>query len=252
MTDEPTTPPSDQPATPAGTQGSPQEPSREQKLAEIRARAEALRAARAGGGTATAAPTRTQETSTPAAADPGAAAAPGTSAGTEGSAAGAAGEEPSRDDKMAAIRVRAEALRAARAGGTAAPAAAAGTPAKAAPTRPAAPVGGIDVPVSAVNPGGRPVAAPQSPVLEAYGTLNSSVEIRGEPGENENLKKLLGGLGAYQNPLRSDAWQVDYRYYAEARRRLEAAGYTMTEKDFLDRSIKTWNPASRGWTRVQS
>jgi hypothetical protein len=93
---------------------------------------------------------------------------------------------------------------------------------------------------------------PQAPALEAYGTINNSVEIRGEPGENENLKKLLGGLGAYQNPLRGDAWQVDYRYYAEARRRLEAAGYTLAEKDFLERSINAWSPASRGWTRVQS
>jgi len=94
--------------------------------------------------------------------------------------------------------------------------------------------------------------APVAPALDVYGTINNSVEIRGESSENENLKKLLGGLGAYQNPLRSDAWQVDYRYYAEARRRLEAAGYTVAEKDFLGRPVATWSPSSRGWTRVQS
>ncbi|MBM3469198.1 MAG: hypothetical protein FJX73_00170 [Armatimonadetes bacterium] len=47
--------------------------------------------------------------------------------------------------------------------------------------------------------------------------------------EDENLKKLLGGLGAYQNPLRPGVWQVDHRYRAEAVRRLEAAGYAIAE-----------------------
>jgi hypothetical protein len=125
-----------------------------------------------------------------------------------------------------------------------------GAPAKAGPAKPVA--ASLEVPVSSVNPGGRPGVAPQASALEAHGTINNSVEIRGETGENENLKKLLGGLGAYQNPLRSNAWQVDYRYYAEARRRLQAAGYTVTEKDFLGRPITTWSPTSRGWTRVQT
>lgn len=247
MNEESRTPPSDQPPQPAGEDRAGGELTREQKLAEIRARVAAMRAAQAG-----AAPPAGTQTPGPTTAPPAAPAAPAAAqaAGAAGPAAGASGEESSRDDKMAAIRARAEALRAARAGGTTGPAvtAAPGAPAKAAPAKPAA---SLEVPVSSVNPGGRPGVAPQAIALEAHGTINNSVEIRGEPGENENLKKLLGGLGAYQNPLRSNAWQVDYRYYAEARRRLQAAGYTVTEKDFLDRPIATWSPTSRGWTRVQ-
>lgn len=159
----------------------------------------------------------------------------------------------SREEMMAAIKARAEALRAAKAaGGGAAPAAAGGAATSAAPARVAAAPASLDVPVSSLNPGGRPGAPPRAPALEVFGTLNQSVEIRGEAGENENLKKLLGGLGAYQNPLRSDAWQIDYRYYAGAKARLEAAGYTLAEKDFLGRPIATWSPTSRGWTRVES
>lgn len=160
-------------------------------------------------------------------------------------------QEPSRDEKIAALKAKADALKAARAA-----AAAAGTPAQAAPAGAAraavAPGGAVEVPVSALNPGGRPGAAPKAPAVEVYGTINNSVEIRGAATEDDNFKKLLGGLGAYQNPLRTNAWQVDYRYYAEARRRLEAAGYTVTEKDFLGRPIKNWSPTSRGWTRVES
>jgi hypothetical protein len=103
-----------------------------------------------------------------------------------------------------------------------------------------------------LNPGGRPGTPPQALALEAFGTLNQSVEIRADAVEADNLKKLLGGLGAYQNPLRGDVWQIDYRYYAEARRRLEAAGYTLTEKDYLGRPLTAWNPTARGWTRVES
>ena len=99
--------------------------------------------------------------------------------------------------------------------------------------------------MDATCPGPKPAANERS-------EINSSVEIRGEASEDENLKKLLGGLGAYQNPVRSNAWQIDYRYYAEARRRLEAAGYKVAEKDYLDRPIKDWSPTSRGWTRTQS
>ncbi len=245
MSEESRTPPPDPSPRPAGEDGDGGELTREQKLAAIRARVAALRAAQAGG----TAPAGAQ-TPGPTAAAPAAPTA-AQQTGAAGPAAGASGEESSRDDKMAAIRARAEALRAARAGGTTGPAvtAAPGAPAKAAPAKPAA---SLEVPVSSVNPGGRPGVAPQAIALEAHGTINNSVEIRGETGENENLKKLLGGLGAYQNPLRSNAWQVDYRYYAEARRRLQAAGYTVTEKDFLGRPIATWSPTSRGWTRVQS
>ncbi len=157
-------------------------------------------------------------------------------------------KEPSREEKIAALKAKADALKAARAAATA------GVPSPAGPAKAAASPGtaAVEVPVSAVNPGGRPGAPPQAKAVEAYGTINNSVEIRGAVSEDENFKKLLGGLGAYQNPLRTNAWQVDYRYYAEARRRLEAAGYTITEKDFLGRPIKNWSPTSRGWTRVQS
>ncbi|MDQ7840033.1 MAG: hypothetical protein RDU83_03270 [bacterium] len=86
-----------------------------------------------------------------------------------------------------------------------------------------------EVPVSALNPGGRPAAAPHTPAVTVRDTVNSGVEIRATASEDENLKKLLGGLGAYQNPLRPGAWQVDHRYRAEAMRRLEAAGYSLAE-----------------------
>ena len=159
-------------------------------------------------------------------------------------------EEPrelTRDEKIAALKAKADALKAARAAAAATP----GAPAQAAKVATGA-ASTVEVPVSSLNPGGRPGTPPKAAAVEAYGTINNSVEIRGDASEGENLKKLLGGLGAYENPLRTNAWQVDYRYYAEARRRLEAAGYTVTEKDFLGRPIANWSPTSRGWTRVQS
>lgn len=154
--------------------------------------------------------------------------------------------ELTREQKIAALKAKVEALKAARA--TASQTGAAGAPAAAKPAAPA----GVEVPVSSLNPGGRPGTPPQAPALDVRGTINNSVEIVGQVSENENLKKLLGGLGAYPNPIRRNAWQVDYRYYAEARRRLEAAGYKVTEKDVLDRSPSRWSPQTRGWTRVQS
>jgi hypothetical protein len=183
--------------------------------------------------------------------------------------AGGAQADPgaSREEKMAAIRARVEALRAARGGAAPAAPAAAPTPPepassappasaappapRAVPAAPRAAAAQIEVPVTSLNPGGRPGTPPAAPALQAFGTLNQSVEIRGDPGENENLKKILGGLGAYQNPLRGEAWQIDYRYYAEAKRRLEAAGYTIAEKDYLGRPLAAWSPVARGWTRVE-
>lgn len=166
------------------------------------------------------------------------------------------GDELSREEKLAQIKARAEALKAARSAGAAA--AKAGTPGATAaggtataPAKPAAPTS-VEVPVSSVNPGGRAGAPPQVAALEVFGTLNQSVEIKADAVEHDNVKKLLGGLGAYQNPLRGDVWQIDYRYYAEARQRLEAAGYTITETDYLGRPLSTWNPVTRGWTRVES
>ena len=109
----------------------------------------------------------------------------------------------------------------------------------------------VDTPVSAINAAGRPAVKPQNPKIRAYGTVNQTVEITGEKSEEENLKKLLGGLGGYPNPLRAGAWQLSYRYFAEARRRLEQAGYEIEETDYADRPLKAWTPQTRGWTRVQ-
>ena len=244
MTDESSKPAPDQPAKADGARAI----SREEMMAAIKARADALRAAK-GGATASGPAVETPAVETQAAVE-----TPKLASGrTDETAPGETAPEASREDKLAAVKVRAEALRAAKAaGGGVAPTAASGAPTSAAPTRVAAAPASLEVPVSALNPGGRPGAPPRAPALEALGTINQSVEIRGEGGENENLKKLLGGLGAYQNPLRSDSWQIDYRYYAEAKRRLEAAGYTITEKDFLGRPIASWNPTTRGWTRVES
>jgi hypothetical protein len=99
------------------------------------------------------------------------------------------------------------------------------------------------------NPGGQPVVAPQNPKVQALGTINQSVELRCESSEDQNMRRLLGGIGAYRNPLRG-AWQVDYRYYAEAVKRLAAAGYQVEGKDYLGRPLDQWAPAQRGWTRI--
>lgn len=144
----------------------------------------------------------------------------------------------SREEILAAIKAKADAIRAARA--TAAP-----EKAEAAPTAIA------ETPVSALNAAGRPAVKPQNPKVRAVGTLNQAVEFTAEKSEGENLKKLLGGLGGYENPLRGGAWEVSYRYYPEARRRLEQAGYTIEETDYLGRPLKDWTPQTRGWTRVQ-
>lgn len=245
MTNESDKPGPDQPAKTGGASAV----SREEMMAAIKARADALRAAKSGAAASGPA------AETPAVKTQAAVETPASASGQTGEKApGGTAPEASREDKLAAVKARAEALRAAKAaGGGAAPAApGGGAAASAAPSRPAAAPASLDVPVSSLNPGGRPGAPPRAPALEAFGTLNQSVEIRGDAGENENLKKLLGGLGAYQNPLRSDSWQIDYRYYAEAKKRLEAAGYTLVEKDFLGRRVATWSPASRGWTRVES
>jgi hypothetical protein len=99
------------------------------------------------------------------------------------------------------------------------------------------------------NPGGQPVVAPQNANIQALGTINQSVELRCESTEDQNLRRLLGGLGAYRNPLRN-VWQIDYRYYAEALKRLAAAGYQVEGKDYLGRPLDEWAPARRGWTRL--
>ncbi len=166
--------------------------------------------------------------------------------------------EMSREEKIAAAKAKAEALKAQRAAGGAtapggpAPSAAAGavpgTPA--ATARPAS----SQAPAqrswaTSDNPGGQPVVAPQNPNVQAFGTITQSVELRCEPTEDQNVRKLLGGLGAYRNPLRG-VWQLDYRYYAEALKRLQASGYQVEGKDYLGRPLEKWTPEGRGWTRL--
>jgi hypothetical protein len=92
---------------------------------------------------------------------------------------------------------------------------------------------------------------PQNPKVEAFGTITQSVELRCEATETQNIERLLGGLGLYRNPLRG-AWQLDYRYYAEARKRLQAAGYEVVGRDYLGRPLEQWAPHTRGWTRLAS
>ncbi len=154
-----------------------------------------------------------------------------------------ADEKPkNREELLAAIKAKADAIRAQRAVVTT------GGPQA---TKPAEASGALETPVSAINAAGRPAVKPQNPKARAFGTVNQTVEITVEKTEEENIKKLLGGLGAYANPLRKGAWQLSYRYYAEGRRRLEHAGYEIEETDYAGRPLKEWAPQTRGWTRVQ-
>ena len=146
----------------------------------------------------------------------------------------------SREEILAAIKAKADAIRAQRA------AAATGG----APAADAAAVTVFETPVSSVNAAGRQAGKPQNPKVSAAGSINQAVEFRAERTEDDNLKKLLGGLGAYANPVRGGAWQVDYRYYAEARRRLLQAGYEVEEADYLGRTLTSWSPQTRGVTKT--
>jgi hypothetical protein len=184
--------------------------------------------------------------------------APGT-AGAPDSAAPSAPAEMSREEKIAAARAKADALKAQRAAtsppsssGAAGPAAPqvpgpSARPGAAARTAPAA---GQKAWATAENPGGQSPVPPQNPKVEAFGTITQSVELRCEKSEDPNFTKLLGGLGAYRNPLRG-VWQLDYRYYAEALKRLRAAGYQVEGRDYLGRPLETWQPEARGWTRLR-
>ena len=156
--------------------------------------------------------------------------------------------EMSREEKITAAKAKAEALKAQRAGaGIPAPAGGATQSASAA-TRPASAQASAQRSwATADNPGGQPVVAPQNPKIQAFGTITQSVELRCEPSEDQNVRKLLGGLGVYRNPLRG-VWQLDYRYYTEALKRLQAAGYQVEGKDYLGRPLEKWTPEGRGWT----
>ena len=151
--------------------------------------------------------------------------------------------ELTREEKIAAAKARVEALKTQKAAQSAAGAPAASATAPRTAT--------MDVPVSAANAAGRPVERVQGKKIRAYGTVNQAVDIVAPPEDAENLKKLLSGISGYQNPLRRGAFQVDYRYYAEARRRLQAAGYEIEETDFMGRELSTWSPQTRGWTKVE-
>jgi hypothetical protein len=233
---------------------------REEKIAAAKAKAEALKAERAAQAAGSATPAAI-ETPPP----PGGPSASGASAAPAAAPPTASGEM-SREEKIAAAKAKAEAMKAQRAaqgaaGGAAAPAAAPAAGARPAPPAGAAPAGARPAspaarPAAAVqplatseNPGGQPVVAPQNPKVQALGTINQSVELRCDATEDQNMRRLLGGLGAYRNPLRN-AWQVDYRYYAEALKRLAAAGYQVEGKDYLGRPLEQWAPARRGWTRI--
>jgi hypothetical protein len=157
----------------------------------------------------------------------------------------AAPGEMSREEKIAAARARAEALKAQRTAAGAAPASAAQPAAPARPAAAAAPAQRSWA--TSENPGGQPPVPPQNPKIQAFGTITQSVELRCESTEDQNIRRLLGGLGAYRNPLRG-VWQIDYRYYAEALKRLREAGYQVEGTDYLGRPLEKWTPATRGWT----
>lgn len=150
------------------------------------------------------------------------------------------GQQKSREEILAAIKAKADAIRAQRA------AAAKGEP----PAQSGGAAATLETPVSAVNAAGRPATPPQNPKVQAFGSITQGVELIVEKTEEENMKKLLGGLGAYANPLRDGTWQLDYRYYEEARRRLQHAGYQIEEHEYGRVPLATWTPHVGGWSRV--
>lgn len=153
-------------------------------------------------------------------------------------------EKPkSREEILAAIKAKADAIRAQRAAAaTAAPEAAAAKAGVAGPT--------LETFVSSLNAAGRPAAAPQQPKLRVYGSVNCAVEISCEATERDNLRKILGGIGAYENPLRGGAFTIDYRYYAEAKSRLQRAGYEIEQEAFGPVRPSEWTSLRGGWGRV--
>ncbi|MBI2972661.1 MAG: hypothetical protein HYY39_02595 [Armatimonadetes bacterium] len=145
----------------------------------------------------------------------------------------------SREEILAAIKAKADAIRAQRA--------VPGEQAAAAPAAAAA----VETPVSSLNAAGRPAGKPQNAKVRARGTVTMGVEIRAERTEDENIKKLLGGLGAYLSPLTAGAWQLDYRYYQEAKTRLQQAGYEIEDEVYTGRPLTDWTPHRGGWSKVE-
>lgn len=151
-------------------------------------------------------------------------------------------QQKNREDILAAIKAKADAIRAQRAA-----AATKGEPAEQAAGAAAA----MEMPVSAVNAAGRPAATPANPKVTALGTVTMGVTIRVEKSEDENVRKLLGGLGAYASPLTGGDWQLDYRYYEEARRRLEHAGYEIEASIYTGAPLSEWTPHRGGWSIIE-
>src|SRR5690348_12954613 len=102
-------------------------------------------------------------------------------------------DEMSREEKIAAAKAKAEAMKAQRAAqaatpgapaapaGPSAPAAPGGAaPAAARPAVPAKPVPATPALATSDNPGGQPVVAPQNAKIQALGTINQSVELRAD------------------------------------------------------------------------
>ena len=148
----------------------------------------------------------------------------------------------SREEILAAIKAKADAIRAQRAAATAKP--------EAPTAQPEAPGPTLETFVSSLNAAGRPAGAPQNAKVRAFGSVNFGVELQCASTEEENLRKLLGGIGAYQNPLRGGAFQIDYRYYPEAKVRLERSGYQVEEDEFGPLDLKAWTPLRGGWSKV--
>ncbi len=152
-------------------------------------------------------------------------------------------DEPqkSREEILAAIKAKADAIRAQRAAATKGEQS----------TQAAVPAATLETPVSAGNAAGRPAGKPTNPKVRAYATVTQGVELSADKTEDENIRKLLGGLGVYQNPLRASVWQLEYRYYEEAKRRLTQAGYEMEEDQFGRIPLKSWTPHRGGWSKVE-
>ncbi len=148
----------------------------------------------------------------------------------------------SREEILAAIKAKADAIRAQRTA-----AAVKGEQPAAVPSTATA----LETPVSALNAAGRPAGKAQNAKVSARGTVTMGVEIRAERTEEENIKKLLGGLGAYASPLTAGTWQLDYRYYHEAKARLQQAGYEVADELYTGQPLAAWTPHRGGWSRVE-
>jgi len=150
-------------------------------------------------------------------------------------------QQKNREEILAAIKAKADAIRAQRAA----------TVKGDQPAAAATPTATLETPVSAVNAAGRPAGKPTSPKVTALATVTQGVELATDKAEDENIRKLLGGLGAYQNPLHPGIWQLDYRYYDEAKRRLKQAGYEIEEDQYGNIPLSKWTPHLWGWSKVE-